>query len=83
MSKIIFPTEKIGAVKRKSKKAAVKREAVFLDGKFICPNCFEYNYEVIKCELDADKARPMRYTGKCRTCETRIQYNKETPLLKS
>ncbi len=83
MSRIVFPMEKIGAVKRKSKRGEVKREAVFLDGKYICPNCFENNYEVIKCQLDADKAKPMRYTGKCRNCGTKIQYNKETPLLKT
>ena len=83
MTKISFPKEKIsGALKPKAKNSNLKREAVFLNGKYLCPNCFENNYEVIKCELESDDAKPMRYTGKCRVCGTKIQYNKETPLLK-
>jgi len=49
VSKISFPKEKIrGASRLKSRNSSIKREAVFLDGKFLCPNCFENNYEVIK-----------------------------------
>lgn len=83
MSKIRFPMNKISAEKRANKNANVKREAVFIEGKFICPNCFENNYEIIRCEFETNIEKPMRYTGKCRVCGTKIQYNKETPLLKT
>lgn len=81
MKKIKFPDEKLSGKVDYKKIQRVKREGVWMNDKFLCPLCFEADYDVIKCQLEKESSRPMRYTSKCRRCGTIFQYNKETPTV--
>ncbi|GAB6087757.1 hypothetical protein [Alkaliphilus crotonatoxidans] len=81
MAKITFPNEKISGRVNHKKINKIKREAILLENRFVCPLCFEADYDVIKCEFEKNSNKPMRYTGKCKKCSTIIQYNKETPRI--
>lgn len=76
-----FPNEKLPTTPNKIKNRKIKRDAVLIGNKFVCPLCFTSKYQVIKTQLAKGEEKPMKYTAICRECGIRLIYFKDTPII--
>ncbi|KAB3535648.1 hypothetical protein F8154_05820 [Alkaliphilus pronyensis] len=78
---IVFPIEKIPTRPNLHKNRKIKRDAVWINNRFVCPLCFKSDYRIIKALVDKLDYNPIKYIAKCNECGIKLQYNKPVPVV--